>query len=145
MHKLKIFRHAIQSLVVFGVFWLEQDVEQDLLLGKHTSPALIWIIAALSLVALLWAAEWLVKPQRDCGQSRARMPGGGRNSSPYFFAISITRGMSGGCCGPIAPSENPNGVPAQSPGLRDTRYPGSPSANVINRNAVVAISIHHRA
>jgi hypothetical protein len=28
----------------------------------------------------------------------AHAPGGGRNSSPNFFAISITRGMPGGCC-----------------------------------------------
>jgi hypothetical protein len=26
-------------------------------------------------------------------------------------------------------SENPNGIPSQSPGLRGTSYPGSPSAN----------------
>ena len=28
---------------------------------------------------------------------------------------------------PVAPSGNPNGIPTESPGLRGTRYPGSPS------------------
>ena len=31
-------------------------------------------------------------------------------------------------CIALAPSENPNGIPAQSPGLRGTSYPGSASA-----------------
>jgi len=33
---------------------------------------------------------------------------------------------------------NPNGITAQSPGLRGTRYPGSLSAKIPNRNAVAA-------
>jgi len=57
---LKIFRHATQSLVVFGTFWLEKAVEHDLLLGTHASPTLIWIVAAVGLVALLWFSEWLI-------------------------------------------------------------------------------------
>src|SRR5439155_23038280 len=37
-------------------------------------------------------------------------PSGGGNSSPYFFPISITRGMSCCCCGLSAPisSKNPS-------------------------------------
>jgi hypothetical protein len=35
---------------------------------------------------------------------------------------------------------NPNGIPTQSPGLRGTSYPGSPSANVTNPNGVAANS-----
>src|SRR5438477_7710425 len=38
----------------------------------------------------------------------------------------------------FAPSENPNGIPPQSPGLRGTSYPGSSSVKPPNRNAVVA-------
>ena len=36
------------------------------------------------------------------------------------------------------PSKNPNGIPAQSPGLRGTSYPGYPAPTIFNRNAVAA-------
>jgi len=58
MKNLKLFRRAIQSLVVFGVFWLEKLVEYHLLEGKKSPPALVWIVAAVGLVALLYAVEW---------------------------------------------------------------------------------------
>ena len=53
-----------------------------------------------------------------------------------FLICAFTRGMF---C--VASSENPNGIPSQSPGLRGTSYPGSPSAKIPNRNAVAAIPV----
>jgi len=38
----------------------------------------------------------------------------------------------------LLPSENPNGIPSQSPGLRGTSYPGKTSEENHNPNGVVA-------
>ena len=38
----------------------------------------------------------------------------------------------------FTPSENPNGILSQSPGLRGTSYPGTTSAENHNPNGVVA-------
>ena len=39
---------------------------------------------------------------------------------------------------PFVPSENPKGIPAQSPGLRGTSYPGKTSEENHNFNGVAA-------
>ncbi len=54
-----------------------------------------------------------------------------------------TNGMPTGqpiCTSPITLhlSQNPNGIPSHSPGLRVTRYPGKESHRMINPNGVVS-------
>jgi hypothetical protein len=73
MNKLKNFRHAVQSLIVFGVFWLEKSIEYNFLENKKTPPAIIWIVAAVGLMALLWTAEWLVNRWFDYSQKLRRL------------------------------------------------------------------------
>ena len=68
MKQLHIFRHGVQSLVIFGGFYLEKVVEYDLLEKSKTPPMLIWIVAAIGLVGLLWLIECLINTWFDHSQ-----------------------------------------------------------------------------
>ena len=68
MKQLHTFRHAIQSLVIFGGFYLEKLVEHDLLENTKTPPPVIWIVAAIGLVGLLWLIEYLINVWFDRSQ-----------------------------------------------------------------------------